>query len=183
MGALAPLAWLVHGTLTANLGPEPVDTIQRLTGKPALVLLFATLAVTPLRRITGLGELIRLRRLLGLFAFFYAVLHAASYFVFDQSLSVELIAEDVAEHPWVTVGFLALMTMVPLAATSSAGMIRRLGGKRWQRLHRLVYLSAVAASLHYLWLVKRDVREPLVFLGILGALLGWRVWARAAGAR
>jgi len=178
LGALVPAARLAWGAWTGDLGDEPVETIQRTTGLSTLVLLLCTLAVTPLRRISGVAELIRVRRLLGLFAFFYASLHAFSYFVFDQALSASEIARDVVKHPWVTVGFTAFVLLVPLAVTSTNGWIRRLGGRRWARLHRLIYPVAVLGVLHFLWLVKKDHREPLLYGAVLLALLGLRVLVR-----
>lgn len=173
--SMLPLLWLVRGALTANLGPEPVDTIQKVTGLSALTILCITLAITPLRRLTGFNPLIRLRRTAGLVAFLYAVLHATSYFVFDQELSPLGIAADVAEHPWVLAGLSAFLLLIPLAATSTDGMIRRLGGRRWQRLHRLVYPAVLLAGLHFLWLVKKDVHLPVIYLVVIGVLLGSRL--------
>lgn len=168
--ALGPLVWLVQAAYTENLGAEPVETIQRVTGLSTLISLMVTLAVTPLRRLSGWNELIRTRRPIGLFAFFYASLHAFSYFVFDQALSPGDIAADVAEHPWVTVGFTSWLVLIPLAVTSTNGWIRRLGGRRWNRLHRLVYVAAAGGVLHFLWLVKRDLTQPLVFGAVLAGL-------------
>jgi sulfoxide reductase heme-binding subunit YedZ len=177
-----PLARIVRGVLTSDLGPEPVDTIQRWTGLPALTFLCLSLAVTPLRRVWGLNGLIRLRRPLGLAAYGYAVLHLLSYLVFDQELSPAGIAADIAKHPWVLVGFSAFLLLTPLALTSTEGWIRRLGGRRWQRLHQLVYPAAILAGLHFLWLVKRDVTKPVAYLIVIAVLLGARVlWRRAAG--
>lgn len=165
------------------MGADPVKTIQHLTGLSTLVILFVTLSVTPLRRLTGWNELIRVRRLIGLFAFFYAVLHAFSYFVFDQRLSPSGIAADVVEHPWVTVGFTAFVLLIPLALTSTQASIRRLGGRRWRRLHQLIYLSAIGGVLHYLWLVKRDIRPPLTYGVILIGILALRIAVARTSAR
>jgi sulfoxide reductase heme-binding subunit YedZ len=167
----APVAWLVWAASSGNLGPEPVDTIQKVTGLSALTILFVSLAITPLRRLTGWGQLIKLRRAAGLTAFTYVCLHATSYFVFDQELSPTGIVMDVVEHPWVLAGFSAFLLLIPLAATSTDGMIRRLGGKRWQAVHRLVYPAAILAGLHFLWLVKKDVSLPLAYLTVLTVLL------------
>ncbi|HEX5818159.1 MAG TPA: protein-methionine-sulfoxide reductase heme-binding subunit MsrQ [Gemmatimonadales bacterium] len=180
LGAAFPLAWLVRGILASDLGPEPVDTIQRWTGLPALTFLWLSLAVTPLRRLWGLNTLIRLRKPLGLAAYGYAVLHLLSYVVFDQELSVSEIVKDIIEHPWVLVGFSAFLLLTPLALTSTEGAIRRLGGRRWQQLHRLVYPAAILASLHFLWLVKRDVTLPVAYLVVLALLLGSRLLMRRA---
>jgi sulfoxide reductase heme-binding subunit YedZ len=175
-----PLAWLARGALAGDLGPEPVDTIQRWTGLPALTFLWLSLAVTPARRLSRLNPLIRLRRPLGLAAYAYALLHLLSYLVFDQELSVAEIAKDIVEHPWVLVGFAAFLLLTPLAITSTEGAIRRLGGRRWQQLHRLVYPAAILASLHFLWLVKRDVTLPVAYITVLALLLGARLaWRRA----
>jgi len=159
-----------------------VDTIQRLTGLPALTLLVASLAITPLRRATGVNALIRLRKPLGLAAYGYAVLHFLSYLIFDHALDPAAIARDVVKHPWVLAGFGALLLLTPLALTSTDRAIRRLGGRRWQRLHRLVYPASILAALHFLWLVKRDVTKPVTYLAALAVLLGARFLGRRAGA-
>ena len=135
-----------------------------------------TLSVTPLRRFTGWNELIRTRRQIGLTAFWYALLHVLTYVVFDQSLSPADIAEDVRKHPWVLVGFTSFLLLVPLAVTSTNAWVRRLGGKRWQRLHLLIYPAAIGGVLHFLWLVKKDVRTPLYFACLLAVLLAVRLW-------
>jgi methionine sulfoxide reductase heme-binding subunit len=180
IGALLPLALLVRGAFTDGLGADPIETLTHRTGWWGLTLLLATLAVTPVRRLTGWNRVIGVRRLLGLFAFFYVALHFAVYLL-DQELALAYIAVDVLERPYITAGFAAFVLLVPLAVTSTRGMIRRLGGKRWQRLHRLVYLSAALGVLHFLWLVKADVREPLLFGGVLLLLLALRLpWLRRA---
>jgi methionine sulfoxide reductase heme-binding subunit len=178
IGALLPLALLVYDAFTDGLGAEPIEALTHRTGWWGLTLLLATLAVTPLRRLTGWNRIIGVRRLLGLWAFAYVVLHFGIY-LFDQELVLAYIAEDVLERPYITVGFAAFLLLIPLALTSTRGMIRRLGGRGWQRLHRLVYASAALGVLHFLWLVKADVREPLVFAGVLGVLLALRLpWFR-----
>lgn len=181
--ASAPFAWLVFSAFLGDLGTDPVETIAQVTGTSALVCLAATLAITPLRRLTGWNWLVRLRRMLGLFAFFYALLHALDFFVFDHALSIASILEDVVEHPWVLFGFTALLLLVPLAITSTNGWVRRLGGKRWQRLHRLVYVIAPLAVAHYFLAVKRDVTWPtlfaIIFAALLATRLGFRLQARA----
>ena len=182
LGMAFPLAYLIRGVLTSDLGPEPVDTIQHWTGLPALTFLCLSLAVTPLRRIWGINPLIRLRRPLGLAAYGYAVLHLLSYVIFDQEGSATEIAKDIAEHPWVLVGFSAFLLLTPLALTSTDASIRRLGGRRWQRLHRLVYPAAILAGLHFLWLVKRDVTRPVVYLVVIALLLGVRLLFRRGAA-
>lgn len=157
---------------------DPVELIQHWTGTAALIFMFVTLAVTPLRRLTGWNQVVRYRRLVGLFAFFYASLHVFSYFVFDHRMQLESIVEDVIEHNWVLVGFLAWLLLVPLAVTSTTGWIRRLGGKRWNQLHRLVYPVAILGVLHFIWLVKLELTEPLIYAGILAVILGARWWVR-----
>ena len=165
------LGWdALRGDLTAN----PIEDLTHRTGWWALTLLMVTLAITPLRRLTGWNRAIEYRRMLGLFAFFYACLHVSIYFGLDQLLSFEYILEDIAERPYITVGFTAWLLLIPLALTSTRGWIRRLG-KRWQRLHRLIYVSAALGVLHFLWLVKADVREPLIFAAILGILMAFRL--------
>ncbi len=164
-------AWLLWGAFNDGLGSDPVETIQRWTGKGALVGLFLTLAVSPLRRLTGWNDLVRVRRLLGLFSYFLATLHVLSYIVFDQALSLSEIKKDVIEHPWVFAGLSAWLLLTPLAVTSTKGWIRRLGGRRWQRLHKLIYVAAGAGVLHFLWLVKKDVGTPVLFGLVLVALL------------
>ena len=175
IAATVPFAWLLFAAFFGDLGTDPVETIAQVTGTSALVCLAATLSITPLRRLTGWNWLVRLRRMAGLFAFFYALLHALDFFVFDHSLSVASILEDVIEHPWVLFGFTALLLLVPLAVTSTNGWVRRLGGRRWQRLHRIVYLIAPLATAHYFLAVKRDVTWPTVFALVFGVLLLARV--------
>jgi len=176
IGSLAPAASLGVAALTDGLGANPIETITHRTGWWALVLLTATLAITPLRRLTRRSGWIRYRRLLGLFAFFYATLHFLTYMVLDQFFAWTYIVEDIAERPFITVGFAAWLILLSLALTSTAGAIRRLR-KNWQRLHRLVYVAAVLGGVHFLWKVKADTREPLVFLSVILALLLLRVWA------
>ncbi len=177
LAALGPLVWLAwHGWLLSRnpvgnaLGADPVKTIQVTTGLTVLVLLLLTLAVTPIRRYFHYSELIRIRRMLGLFAFFYALLHAVTYFVFDQSLDPRLIWEDTVKHPRIAVGFVAFLLLIPLAVTSTDAMVRRLG-KRWGKLHKLVYFAAALGILHYLMVQKLDIREGLVFAGVFGGLM------------
>lgn len=174
----AHLAW---DLATDGLAAEPVKDITHRTGWWALALLLATLAVTPLRRLTGWNPLIRVRRMLGLFAFAYATIHLLIYFGLDQAFSLAYIGEEIAERPYITVGFTAWLLLLPLAVTSTKGWIRRLG-RRWQALHRLVYPAAALGVLHFYWLVKADTREPLLFAAILAILLGARVAYRVARA-
>ena len=185
--SLLPAAGLAAGLFTGGLGANPVEALTHSTGEWALRFLLLTLAVTPLRRLTGYGSLIRLRRMLGLFAFFYAALHLSTYVALDQFFDAAAIVKDVVKRPYITAGFLGFVLMAPLAATSTAGMIRRLGGRRWQQLHRLVYPCAIAAVVHFLWLVKADLTEPLLYAGVLTALLGYRAavwrWPKKRAAR
>jgi methionine sulfoxide reductase heme-binding subunit len=174
--ALAPAAWLVVGLLTDRLGANPVEAMTHETGTWTLRFLVLTLAVTPVRRLTGWNGLVRYRRMLGLFAFFYATLHALIYVWLDQFFDVAEIARDIVKRPFITAGVAAFVLMVPLAVTSTAGWIRRLGGRQWQRLHRLVYVAAIAGVLHYWWLVRLDTLRPLVYAAIIGALLAVRLW-------
>ena len=186
IGCLAPAAWLVRGIVEGDLGADPIKTLTHTTGLSALTILLVTLGVTPVRRLLSRPSLVLLRRPLGLFAWFYAVVHFLIYAVFDHQLSVQDISEDVAKHPWVLVGFSALLLLTALAVTSPAAAIRRLGARRWNRLHRLVYLAAILVILHFLWLVKRDLTEPIRYGSILALLLLARavpalVRSRAAG--
>lgn len=175
VACLGPAAWLLSGLVRSDLGADPVKTLTHTTGLSALTILLVTLSVSPARWLTGVNGLVRIRRLLGLFAFFYAVIHFLIYAVFDHQLSVSEITADIVEHPWVLVGFSALVILAVLAVTSPAAAIRRLGGKRWQRLHRLVYLAGGLVVLHFYWLVKKDVSEPLRYGAVLGVLLLARV--------
>jgi len=171
-----PFVLLSWGLLRGDLGINPVETLQHTTGDWTLRFLIFTLAITPLRKTFKLPELIRYRRMLGLFAFFYVVLHFLTYLGPDQSFNFSGMWDDVAKRKFVTVGFAAFVLLIPLAATSTAGMIRRLGGKRWQALHRLIYICAILGVIHYYWLVKSDVRKPLFYGALVGILLLWRVW-------
>ena len=187
--ALAPLAlllfqaWQVAGGANIDaLGADPVAEIEHRTGTWALRLLLLTLAITPLRQLTGQARLVGFRRMLGLYAFFYACLHLAAFLVLDLGGWWSTIFEEIIRRPYITVGFLAWLGLVPLAITSTRGWMRRLG-RRWGRLHRLVYAVAVLAVLHFWWIVKSDLREPMLYAGILAALLGWRLYRRIAGRR
>jgi methionine sulfoxide reductase heme-binding subunit len=184
--ALGPLAYLAWGLATDGLGANPVETITDETGTWTLRFLVLTLAVTPVRRLTGWNVLARFRRMLGLFAFFYGSLHALTYVWLDQYFDVAAIVSDVMKRPFITAGVVAFVLMVPLAITSTAGWIRRLGGRRWQLLHRLVYVSAIAGVVHYWWLVRLETDRPLRYAIVIGALLAARVWLgrrRQPGAR
>jgi len=173
--ALSPLACLgwraYHGELTAN----PVEFIQHFTGDWTLRFLLITLSITPLRKLLDLSDLIRFRRMLGLFAFFYVCLHFLTYIGPDQAFDLGGMWKDVAKRPFITVGFLGFLLLIPLALTSTRGWIRRLGGKRWQALHRLIYVSALCGVVHYYWLVKSDHRLPLLYGAILAVLLLYRL--------
>lgn len=186
--ALAPAAWLgwqvyeVWRTGSDVLGADPVAEIEHRTGLWALRLLLLTLAVSPLRQLTGQAVLLRFRRMLGLYAFFYACLHLAAYLVLDLGGYWTQLFEEIAKRPYITVGFAAWLLLVPLALTSTLGWMRRLG-RRWGQLHRLVYAIAVLAVLHFWWLVKSDVREPALYAAIVAVLLGWRLARRVSARR
>jgi len=173
--ALVPAAALVYWTLTGDLSANPIDFITDTTGTTALTLLVCTLTVTPLRRVTARNELIRLRRTLGLLAFFYACLHMLTWVVLDWFFDVDSMVADVMKRPFITMGMTTFLLLVPLAATSTAGMIRRLG-RRWQQLHRLVYVAAVTAVIHFWWVVKADFRQPRLWALALCVLFGFRAW-------
>jgi len=174
---LLPLAWLTYKALFLGLGANPIEKISRYTGDWTLRLLLITLAVTPLRIVSGWSG-VKYRRMLGLFTFFYVCLHFCNWLVIDQFFDVDSMLKDVIKHPYVTVGFAAFVLLIPLAVTSTNAMIKRLG-KNWKRLHQAVYAVAVLGVLHYLWLVKADNREPLIYIVILIALLAVRVWDQA----
>lgn len=170
---LVPLARLVHGAAAGTLGANPIEFITRSTGWWTLFLLAVTLAVTPVRRFSGANWLLRLRRMLGLFAFFYALAHFITFVWFDHWFDAREIVKDVIKRPFVTAGFAAFLLLVPLAATSNNAMVRKLG-RHWPRLHRLAYAIAVLGVLHFWWLVKRDLTEPVIFAVVVAALLGFR---------
>jgi len=171
------MAWLV----AQGVPVEPLEFLTRGTGDWTLYLLCITLAVTPLRRFTGWNWVVKLRRMLGLFTFFYALLHFSCFFWFDHFFDIGAMLKDVVKRPFITVGFVAFVLLIPLAATSTNGMIRRLGGKRWQWLHRLIYLIAPLGILHFWWMKagKNDFQEPIMFGLIVALLLGLRVYWRA----
>ncbi len=173
--SLVPLAWLIADAATDQLGANPVEAIRLFTGDWTLRFVLITLAVTPLRRLTGWNALLRLRRMLGLFAFFYACLHFVSYIWLDQGFRLDEIMADVLKRPYITVGFTSFLLLIPLAATSTNGMVRRLGARRWQRLHRSVYAVAIGGVIHFLWLVKSDITEPAIYAVLLTLLLGLRL--------
>ncbi len=183
IAALIPLAYLVVGAFFFPewLGANPAEYITRSIGDWTLRLLLATLAITPLRKMTGWNWLLRLRRMLGLYTFFYALLHLSAYVSFDHVFDVAEILKDIVKRPFITVGFTCLVLMIPLAVTSTNAMVRRLGAKRWQLLHRLVYLIAPLAVLHFWWMVKRDLTEPIIYALLLTGLLGYRLYSRVRG--
>jgi len=168
---LLPLLQLAWGAYAGALGANPIETITRATGEWTLILLLVTLAVTPLRRISGLNWLLRLRRMLGLTAFFYGCLHFVTYVWLDQFFDLVAIVKDIVKRPFITAGFIAFLLLVPLAITSTNSMVRRLGARRWLNLHRLAYVATAVGVLHYGWLVKADIREPMLYGLILALLL------------
>lgn len=175
---LMPLGLLIWRGFTGGLTANPIEFITHTTGWWTLAFLMITLAVTPLRRLLNMPWLLRLRRMLGLYAFFYASLHFLTWLVVDQFFDWEAIIKDIAKRPYITVGFTAFVLLLPLAATSTNAMVRRLGAARWQSLHRLVYVIAILGVVHFWWLVKKDIREPAVFAMVLTALLGARLVVR-----
>jgi len=200
VAALGPAAWLVWALVTGNLSANPLSDVTNETGVWTLRFLCITLAISPLRRLTGVNELIRFRRMVGLFAFFYGSLHFLIYVIADRFAGLDFpdgfiawstvmnlgksVAADVYKRPFITIGFTTLMLLLPLAVTSTAGWIRRLGGKRWQTLHRLIYVAGVTAILHYWWLVKADVTSPQRYAIVIGVLLVFRLaWARVRAQR
>jgi len=172
---LVPALWLGWKALNQDLGANPIEFITHWTGDWTIRFLCITLSITPLRKLLRLSELIRFRRMLGLFAFFYASLHFLTWFVLDKFFDWNEIAKDVVKRPFITAGFTAFVLLIPLAVTSTKGWIRRLGGKRWQALHRLIYVSACAGVIHYYWLVKSDIRLPVFYGAIVAILLAYRL--------
>ena len=185
---LLPLGMLgleAFGVAGLSLGANPIEELIHRLGKWGLKFLLITLAITPLRKWTGLNWLIRFRRMLGLFAFFYVLMHFLVYAGLDQRFDIEVIVEDIVERPYITIGISALLLLLPLAVTSTNGMMRRLG-RRWQKLHRLVYLIACLGVWHFYWQVKKDILEPSIYIFILAVLLGYRLlvlWRRKRSAR
>ena len=200
LASLGPAVYLTWAALTGHLSANPLSDVTNETGVWTLRFLAMTLAVTPLRRLTGWNDLIRFRRMMGLYAFFYGMLHFSTYVVLDRFAGLvdfpdgivswttarrllTSIGGDIYQRPFITIGFTAFVAMLPLAITSTARMIRRLGGRRWQLLHRLVYLSATAGVIHYWWLVKADIRRPQTYAVIVAALLGFRLVRRMQESR
>ncbi len=175
LACLGPLAHLGWKAYTSALGANPIEVITHSTGDWILRFLLITLSITPLRKLTGQLWLIRYRRMFGLFAFFYGVLHFLTYIWLDKFFAFHEMLADVAKRRFITVGFTGFVLLIPLAITSTTGWIRRLGGRRWNLLHRLIYVSATAGVIHYLWLVKADIRKPLQYAFVLSLLLGYRL--------
>ena len=175
VACLTPALLVLYNALWGSLGVNPLETLTNETGIWTLRLLVATIAITPLRWLTKWNPIITFRRMVGLFAFFYGTVHFFIYFLFDRSLQFDGLWEDIALRPYITVGFTAFVLMIPLALTSTTGWIRRLGGHRWNLLHRLVYVSAIGGVLHYWWKVKLDVTNPVIYAAIVSGLLAWRV--------
>ena len=200
LASLGPFAWLVWAALTGNLSVNPLSDLTNETGVWTLRFVCVTLALTPLRRITGWNRVIRFRRMTGLFAFFYGTLHFLTYVIADRFAGLDFpdgivalstlpnlttsVGEDIYKRPFITVGFTTWLTMLPLALTSTAASIRRLGGRRWNRLHRLVYATGVGGVLHYWWLVKADIQRPMIYGAVVAILLGFRAyWTRVHAPR
>ncbi|MEZ5345385.1 MAG: protein-methionine-sulfoxide reductase heme-binding subunit MsrQ [Pyrinomonadaceae bacterium] len=178
VNSLVPLAVLVWDAYFGRLGANPAEYFLRTTGVLTLVFLILTLAITPLRKIFGFNQLIKFRRMIGLYAFFYGCVHFVTYSIFDKNLDLRVIAADVWKRPFIAVGMTALVLMIPLAVTSTNGMIKRLGGKKWQKLHRLIYPIAILGVTHYYLIQKSDITYPLLFAAVLAILLGYRIFKR-----
>ena len=178
IACLTPLFWVGWRAYQQDLTANPIEYITHFTGDWTLRFLVFTLAVTPLRKLVGLPDLIRFRRMIGLYAFFYGTLHFVTYIWLDKFFDLPEMWKDVVKRPYITAGFTGFLLMLPLAVTSTTGWIRRMGGKRWQALHRLVYFSAIAGVVHYYWLVKSDIRLPVMYAAFVAVLLGYRaiVW-------
>jgi sulfoxide reductase heme-binding subunit YedZ len=180
IACLVPFLLLLGGALNLfglDLGADPIERMLRTLGKTGLNLLLITLLVTPVRQLSGWTHLIRLRRMLGLFAFFYVLMHFSVYLFLDRGLDMSEITKDILKRPYITIGFAALLILIPLAITSTNKMMRRLG-RRWQKLHQLVYIATILGVWHFYWQVKKDIREPLIYAGILAVLLGYRLYKR-----
>jgi sulfoxide reductase heme-binding subunit YedZ len=177
INSLVPLALLGWDALFGKIGANPIEFFLRTTGVLTLVFLLITLSITPLRKYYGWNQLVKFRRMLGLYAFFYGFLHLVAYSIFDKSLSVSAIVGDVWERPFIAVGMLSFFLLIPLAISSTNGMIKRLGGKNWQKLHRLTYVAAIGGVIHFYMIVKSDLTYPLLFGLILASLLGYRIYA------
>jgi sulfoxide reductase heme-binding subunit YedZ len=180
INALVPLVLLLWDVWQRRVGANPTEFVTRTTGMLTLIFLIIALAVTPIRRVTGANSLVKFRRLLGLFAFFYGALHLLTYVAFDRFFNLKSVPADVFKRPFIAIGMTAFVLMTPLAITSTNKMVKRLGGKTWSRLHRIVYLAGVAGVLHYWMLVKSDTRLPLTFAFVLAVLLGYRLLVKFA---
>ena len=176
IASLYPLLRLSWFGYSDQLGANPIELITRSLGTWTLVFLLFTLSITPLRKLSGWSWLIKLRRMAGLFAFFYATLHFITYIWLDQFFDLSAIYKDVIKRPFITIGFAAFVLLIPLALTSTNAMMKRMGGKNWQLLHRLVYAIALFGVLHYWWLVKKDLTQPIIYSTVLAGLLGYRLW-------
>lgn len=176
VNALVPLAFLLYDWSRGQLGANPIEFFLRATGVLTLTFLVITMAITPLRKLTGRNDLIKYRRMLGLYAFFYACLHLVAYSIFDKSFDLTAIVADVIQRPFIAVGVAAFLMLLPLAVTSTNGWVKRLGGKNWSRLHKLSYVIAALGVIHFWMIVKSDVFYPAIFGLVLSALLGWRFW-------
>jgi len=187
LGGLVPLAWLIVRAGSGMLSADPIAQIENELGLTALIFLLASLACSPAKRLLGWTWQMRVRRELGLFAFFYASLHFLTYLMLDQSFDWNAMVADIAKRPFITVGFLALVLMIPMALTSTDDWVRRLGYRRWQRIHQAVYVAGALAVVHFIWRVKLDVTQPLIYAAIFGTLialrLAWWLWKRSAGRR
>ena len=179
IAAIAPLAWLIRQGFKGDLTADPVKYITHFTGRTALIILFITLCITPLRQLTGWNGIIRFRRLIGLFSFFYAVIHLLIYLAFDRGFVFAELGEDIAKRPYITIGFTAWLMLLTLAVTSPLAMVRRLGGKRWRAIHRLVYVVPVLGVIHFAWAQKKDISLPVLYGLVLVVIFGVRVilWA------
>jgi sulfoxide reductase heme-binding subunit YedZ len=178
VNSLLPLVLLLWDVYSGRVGANPLEFVTRTTGMLALIFLILSLAVTPVRKISGLNVVVKFRRMLGLFAFFYAFLHLTTYIWFDRFFNLRSTLQDIAQRPFIAVGMTAFVLMIPLAITSTNKMVKRLGGKRWAQLHRIVYFAGVAAIVHFWMLVKSDTRLPLTFGFILALLLGYRLFLK-----
>jgi len=179
IASLLPLAWLIWQSLTIGLGANPVEKIQRYTGDWTLNFIFITLAISPLQRITGIVRLKEMRRMVGLYAFFYACLHFINYISIDQAFEWDAIIKDVAGHKRIVFGFISFIILSVLAATSANRIFQKLGAGYWNALHQLIYIAAIGSVVHFLLLVKIDIRWPLIYAGVLAVLLGYRIVFRA----
>ena len=181
--SLLPLSWLIYALLTDKLGANPIEAVTRDTGVWALRFIMVTLLISPLRKLTGINHFIRFRRMLGLFAFFYASMHMLLYLGLDQFFDVQEIWLDIVKRPFITIGFISFVLLIPLTVTSTDKMMKRLGGRRWKKLHYLIYLIVVLSCVHFYMLVKQDKTEPLIYFFIAILLLGFRVFSQRRGSQ